>query len=98
MDAGSTSICIIEIDVQGIITRVNAELANVLTIKNELLIVNQPIEYLFHESEINEFKKCFQFALNGNVVKSELITKIKFGNDNLIVNFIPQFDENDIVK
>ncbi|MFV2060113.1 MAG: response regulator [Gammaproteobacteria bacterium] len=90
-------ICILELDTQGIIKRVNAELANVLSIQNELLIINQPIEDLFIQSEISEFKKYFKFALNGNVVKTELITKIKFGNDNLLLNFIPIFDANDKV-
>jgi PAS domain S-box-containing protein len=91
-------ICIVEIDTQGIIKRVNAELANVLSIQNELLILNQPFEDLFAQSEINEFKKYFKFALNGNIVKTELTTKTQFGNDNLEVNFIPLFDNNDSVN
>jgi len=90
-------ICIIEVDTLGVIKRVNAELANVLSIQDELLIIKQPIEDLFAVNEINEFKKHFQFALNGNVVKTELITRTKFGNDNVIVNFIPQIDEDDTV-
>jgi len=91
-------LCIIEINIEGDIKKVNAELAKVLSIQNELLIINQPFENLFLQSEIIELRKYFQFALNGNVVKTELITKTKFGNDNLVVNFIPQMDKNDNVK
>jgi len=90
-------LCIIEIDTKGIVKRVNAELANVLAIQNELLIIKQPFENLFAQSELIEFKKYLQFSLNGNVVKTELLTKTKFGNDNLVVNFIPQIDEHDNV-
>ncbi len=91
-------ICIIEIDTQGLIRKVNAELVNVLSIHNELLIIKQPLVDLFAQSEMSEFKKYFQFALNGNVVKTELVTKTKYGNDNLVVNFIPQIDESDNVQ
>ncbi len=91
-------ICIIEIDTQGLIKKVNAELVNVLSIHNELLIIKQPLEDLFAQSEMTEFRKYFQFALNGNIVKTELVTKTKYGNDNLVVNFIPQIDESDNVQ
>ncbi|MFV1982611.1 MAG: response regulator [Thiohalomonadales bacterium] len=91
-------ICMIEVDTLGVIKRVNAELANVLSIQNETLIINNSIENIFVQSEINEFKKYFQFALNGNVVKTELLSKTDFGGDNLIINFIPKINENDIVQ
>ncbi|VAW90826.1 hypothetical protein MNBD_GAMMA22-1255 [hydrothermal vent metagenome] len=91
-------ICIVEIDTLGIIKRVNAELINVLSIQNELLIVNQALSDLFILNEVNDFKKYFKYALNGNVVKTELTTKAKYGNDNLIINFIPQIDADDKVQ